>query len=172
MAVPVPKYDGFKQTLYGLMKRNESAAPFKLDHATDESGWSYGWVQFDLAAGPNIGKTTFRDILENATWDSAGDGHKKGDKIIPKDQVDNLCKLAAVRGKTEDEEGTITSEQKQLIESALGSEYGQQQISKATSGHLDNLIKYADSVINKVGNRSAGEADKRGMSKPFSMSVD
>jgi hypothetical protein len=85
---PEPSYSGFKQTLFEAEKINEignrSCLAYGLSWAgTKTSGWSYGWLQFDLSGKLEIGKNTLLDILKNAKWDSDGSGHKKGDNIIP-----------------------------------------------------------------------------------------
>ena len=49
---------GFKQTLFTVLKQNESDKAYQLSKADGDSGWSYGWVQFDLAKGVAIGNKT------------------------------------------------------------------------------------------------------------------
>ena len=131
---------GFKQNLLSLMKVNETEAKaYTLTWAgTAASGWSYGWVQFDLASGPNIGRDKFENILKSAT-------DSNGNKIIPADQEKTLFDAAQTKGGT-----GLTSEQITLIDAALSSDYGKTAIDDATSTHLDNLITYADSLITKA----------------------
>lgn len=131
-------FTGFKQKLFSLMKKNESDKAYSLTWAgTAESGWSYGWVQFDLANGPDIGNDKFWDILQNAK-------DSNGNKIIPKDQEIPLYNASLSTGGA-----GLTPEQIALIDDALGSAYGRQTIDNATSKHLDNLIAFADSWISK-----------------------
>jgi hypothetical protein len=144
-----PQYEGFKQKLFEAEVINEingrAYSAYKLSWAkTTTSGWSYGWLQFDLGGPLEIGKTTFLSILKNAK-------DTNGTLIIPKAQVDGLYEAAQVKGGQNltdvDQSGKT---QRELIDAALGSAYGIDAIDKATSKHLDNLIKYADSVIKQV----------------------
>ena len=129
---------GFKQTLFTVLKQNESDKAYQLSKADGDSGWSYGWLQFDLAKGPPIARNTFSDILRNAK-------DEQGNKIIPADQEETL--FAAAR-KTDNV--SLTVDQKTVINNALSSQYGVQEIDKATSKHLDYLIAFADTWIAKA----------------------
>ncbi len=133
-------FSGFKQKLFSLMKKNEGTKVYELSWAgTASSGWSFGWVQFDLGAGKayvsTLARITLKDILINAS--------KGGKLIIPPADLESLYQKALTKGGR----GLAVSE-KQLVNSALGSAYGIQKIDDATSIHLDNLISNVDSFVN------------------------
>lgn len=132
-------FTGFKQKLFSLMKKNETEnKAYQLSYAGGNSGYSYGWVQFDLASGPKIGKDKFATILKNAT-------DSNGNKIIPSDQEETLFKAARTKGGT-----GLTSQQITLITAALSSDYGKTAIDSATSQYFDELITYAGSWVTKA----------------------
>jgi hypothetical protein len=131
-------FSGFKKKLFNAFKKTEGSKAYVLSFAGGNCGYSYGYVQFDLAAGPSIGKLAFYNILQNAT-------NNIGIRIIPQNQVTSLYNAAKKRGGN-----TLTSTQKKLINAALSSAYGQSETDNATSKHLDNLISNANKFINKA----------------------
>ncbi|MCK9395813.1 MAG: hypothetical protein M0Q44_09510, partial [Methylobacter sp.] len=140
----------FKNKLFTLMGLNEASGktsntPYVLSWAnTANSGWSFGYIQYDLSTGNADGNDLFKDILRNAV-DSAGnyiidDGDPTTGRLDDK-LVAALCNQA----KTKNGQGLSSAEQS-LISSALSSTYGMREINGNVDGALQKLIDFADKV--------------------------
>jgi hypothetical protein len=126
-----------KQEMFQALVANETKGnQYKITWAgTPTSGWSYGWLQFDLAGGADIGKKTFDKIIDRAAQD----------KIIPSSQAKSIKEGARQLGGK-----SLTQEQIKLINKAFATKDAQKAIDEATDKHLGNLIREAKSIIKKT----------------------
>ncbi len=124
-------FSGFKQILFDAERKNEGNNAYNISNAgITGSGWSYGWLQFDLINGPAIAKTTFNNILRNAYSISV---------------ANSLYAAALSPGGT-----GLTAQQIIQINAALSSAYGIQAIDNATSTRLDYFITQTNALIAKA----------------------
>jgi|WetSurMetagenome_2_1015567.scaffolds.fasta_scaffold09303_5 hypothetical protein len=126
-----------KQEMFRALVANETKGNhYKITWAgTPTSGWSYGWLQFDLAGGSDIGKTTFDEIIDQAVKN----------KFIPHDQVKSIkdgAKKSGGRG--------LTPEHIKLVNKAFDTKDAQKAIDEATDEHLGDLIREAKAIIKKT----------------------
>jgi hypothetical protein len=150
MADPnTPTYAGLKQLLFEVMKKNEGTAAFSLSKASDGSGYSYAWVQFDLKHGPQLGRDAFSAILWNAKDASTGQP-----LIADEKEVKRLYDLALTTNNNSLPKG---SADRQLINLALDSAYGKAKIIQANSQHLDNLISHAKARAERATSKADQE---------------
>ncbi len=140
----------FKNRLFTLMGLNEASGktsntPYVLSWAnTANSGWSFGYIQYDLSTGNADGNDLFKKILTNAV-DSAGnyiidDGDsttgRPDDKLVA--ALCNQAKIKSGQG--------LSSAEQALISSALSSTYGVTEIDGNVDDALQKLVVFADTV--------------------------
>ncbi|MDF0653026.1 MAG: hypothetical protein P0121_16335 [Nitrospira sp.] len=143
----------FKGLLNDVLIQNElgGAAPYALSSAkTGRSGYSFGVPQYDRSvagsmAGNKTARNLFQDILRNAT-DSNGnylidDGNSTTSRLNDS-LVDTLYNKAIQVGGA-----SLPPSEKTLVNTALNSVYGRQEIDGALDGTLQLRIDKADGVI-------------------------
>src|SRR6266508_4558935 len=151
-----PQDIAFKQKLFHVLQQNElgGASPYQLIFAGGKSGYSFGVSQLDVSHN-SLALATFKDILLNAV---DFEGFYIIDDLNPATQrgtVNNIqdTKILDLVNKALNPAGgtSLTSDDINLINVALSSEYGKQQIELADDAQLTTDLDAANRVINLVG---------------------
>jgi len=132
---------GFAFNLSDLLWRNETnkADPYRIAHAgTSNSGFSFGAIQWDLVShnplpGVTKANTIFEDILDNAI-------DINGQRIIDSDTVVSIINKIYVTGNA----NALSASEKALIDLALGSAYGIEQINANHVNEINAIVAYVD----------------------------
>ena len=125
----------FKQKLFRVLEQNELSgrSAYSLGFATknSNSGWSFGWVQYDLSTSQD-GRTLFRNILENA---KDANGNFIIDDGDPATTRANDRTIADLETKARQKSATaLTPAEQALINAALSSTDGLAIIDAAVDG--------------------------------------
>src|SRR6266480_2567280 len=141
----------FKQKLFNVISKNEvggpnAAAAYQISFADrkSNSGWSFGWLQYDLSFGRRV--DTFKSILQDAK-DANGnfiidDGDPNTDRLH-----DNT--VIALVGKAKQRDmNSLSAADQLLINSALSSAVGHTAIDGAVDADLQDLMLRAQQVAN------------------------
>jgi len=113
-------------------------SPYVLQNAGSNSGYSFGGIQWDLSKN-KVGKGIILDILNNAT---DAQGNKFFSSAASKGVYDKLI----LPGGTS-LEGTANKVLKNLVESAMGSDYGRMKTDAGFAPFVDGLVAQANAVI-------------------------
>ncbi|PYV83769.1 MAG: hypothetical protein DMG05_25550 [Acidobacteria bacterium] len=115
---------------------------YALSHAgTKTSGYSFGAVQWDLAARPEVRDGFFSDILNNATFPN-------GSKIVGDTTRTDILKKVLIQG----DRNALTQEQKALVNLALSSEFGVQTINAEHVLEVNSLLDRVNDFVVSVAN--------------------
>ena len=162
----------FKNKLFNVLRKNESGSSRALGSedtayvltapGSSNSGWSFGYIQYDLSTGNADGIKLFTDILLNAV-DTNGkyivdDGDPTTDREHDKKVAELLskAKLKGGLGVT----GGLTTDDVNGITLALSSTYGKGKIDGSVDDALQKLVEYADAV-----KKAASQADQTFLKK-------
>lgn len=142
----------WKQKIHDVLVRNELGGntnlAFALSFAGSRSGYSFGYAQWDLATNSTVRNTTFLEILQNAT-------DANGQFIIHDDDpttgrtndtlIQTLMNQVGLAGGN-----SLTTLQRNLIDQALSSVYGQNTIDQRHDQHVGEVLVRVDQVIAMV----------------------
>ncbi|MEW5949276.1 MAG: calcium-binding protein [Thermodesulfobacteriota bacterium] len=155
-----------KDIIRDMLIRNELSGnvnkAYTLQNAgTSKSGYSFGQPQWDLANN-STERDTFTAILTNAKGADnylIFDTDKNG--ILDENEegiIEELTKIVAIKNTnlTIEQKNYIES-QKSLVDNALSSTYGKQEINTAYETHLDNEITRLDTLYSEL--EGAGRQD-------------
>lgn len=156
MAINFTGNVALKEKIFRVLKANELRAgqdPYILTPPPGgNSGWSYGWLQFDLASKNMIGCNAFVRILLEAT-DNAGnyiidDGNPTTGRgsvtAVDDNEVWDLYSRAIKKP------NALTPQDIIDINKALDSSQGRQIIDDSVDLQISDLITYADNIIQKA----------------------
>jgi Ca2+-binding RTX toxin-like protein len=128
---------GFKLKFHNVLMKNElnnGVGAYEISHAmAGRSGYSFGPVQWDLLKGR--GRSLFEDILTNSSVSG-----------MDEQAISDITDIVYTNGATFPPGSTYMG----LIDSALQSTYGIEQINAAYQTELDSIISHVDSVIDNV----------------------
>jgi hypothetical protein len=126
-------------------------SPYQLTWAPGaRSGWSFGWMQFDLASGNSFGLNTFAKVLLEAK-DASGnftidDGDPHTGRGTPTSIGDVRVRDLYVRAQLRPNQLTVADIY--CINNALESTAGRQIIDDSVDLYLDVLIAWANNAAN------------------------
>jgi Ca2+-binding RTX toxin-like protein len=128
-----------KQLIVNLFKLNESKQPYSLTFAGGNSGFSFGYPQFDLGQGDAALNKEFVSILTNATDVATG-------QFIVDSNLTGTARTAAIAtlaalAETSGNKSALTRAQLLTIDSALSSTYGELSIDSYTDQYLTATIE-------------------------------
>ncbi len=141
MSIDQTGWSADKKALHNVFLVNECSESnaYSVSHAgTENSGYSFGFNQFDLSANSD-GRTIFENIMDNAKDSSGSQIISSSDKTAIK-QV----------WKTKGNQNAFTSAQKTLLNNALSSTYGKNEINTTYAEELDSCLERVNTVINSV----------------------
>src|SRR6266568_4734957 len=157
-----PQDIAFKEKLFRVLQKNElgRASPYQLIFAGKKSGYSFGVSQLDVSHN-DLALATFKDILLNAVDFEGFYIIDDGNPATPRGTINNIqdTKILDLVKKALNPVGgtSLTKEDKNLINLALSSTYGKQQVEAADDTQLTADLDAANRVINLPG---VGEADQ------------
>jgi Ca2+-binding RTX toxin-like protein len=150
----------FKNKLFNVLRKNESGTKKALGSedtayvltapGSTNSGWTFGYIQYDLSTGNTDGIDLFKDILMNAV-DTNGqyiidDGDPTTDRAHDT-KVKELLSKAQLKGGL-GVTGGLTTDDVTSITQALSSTYGKGEIDGSLDAALQKLVEYADAAKN------------------------
>jgi len=149
--------DPFKNKLFEILTQNElgGASPYALSFAGGRSGYSFGVTQLDVTNNPDA-LDVFELILLNAKDSNGNYIIDDGDPNTPRGTVDNIQdrKVLDLLNKALNPAGgtslPVGSSNRALIDAALNSTYGRQQVEAADDVQLQLDIDAANRVIGLV----------------------
>ena len=138
----------WKQLIFEVLKKNEAneSQAYQLSFAgTNKSGYSFGYVQWDLASLNPVGRTLLSDILKNAT-------DANGNYIVadndPLTQRENDALVRSLLNNSQFAGGTsLLPSEITLISQALSSAYGTAKIDAETDIELGEILTRVDEAI-------------------------
>ena len=157
----------WKELFHKVFLRNElgsesnAETAFKMSWAeTELSGWSFGYVQWDLGVKKDgkptnqFGRDVFKDILLNAK-DASNNyivkdlnpftGRANDSKVL------RILESSKIPGGANAGSNSLTIEDITLIDKALKSSYGRSKISSSNDEYLGILLKLSNSIISVPG---------------------
>lgn len=142
-----------KKKIMRIMQIHELApglAPYQLTWAPGtRRGWSFGWIQFDLASGDSFGLNTFAKVLLTAK-DKAGnyiidDGDPSTGRGTVATAEDTKVRDLSIRVQLRPNQ--LTSAEVDLINAALESTAGRQAVDDSVDLYLDDLINRVNNIV-------------------------
>lgn len=141
MALDMQDWSDFKKKLHQVFLKNElgNKSPYSLCHAgadRPKSGFSFGYNQWDVANN-ETGFDLLADILTQARDD-------RGEAFLTGDARSTILKtLKTSKGNP----NALAADQVRLVNAALQSDYGRQQIDKVYNATLNSYISDINRVI-------------------------
>lgn len=137
-----PVYTGFKELANRVLISNEVSgiSPYTLVKSTGESGYSFGWCQWDLKKGwgreINSAKENVGGFFEKLLRGAVDDNNKT---LLKDPEVEDLLKKAQT--------SSFSSDDIKKVDGILNSTYGREKIDAAYSTYLDFEISEIDRKI-------------------------
>jgi hypothetical protein len=136
---------GYQQDIGNILVRDELGGVsngYDLEHSTGNSGYSFGGNQMDLGSGNHEHYFSMvKDILTNAR-------DANGNAIVPNgaDYADQIHDALVSKG----DPNALSVDDKALVNAALGSDYGREQIDSAFPGAVQHTIDHVWDVVSAL----------------------
>src|SRR5262245_44753984 len=162
----------WKQKIYGVFLLNELGPnpAYALRWAgTAGSGYSFGYVQWDLAKNPTA-RTILGNILENAT--NATGQYIVQDNNLNTGRTNDTLIISLIDRVRQSGGQSLSPTQRSLIDQALSSAYGRDYIDLQTDVHLGEILTRVEEAIATVQDPQANAFLNQTLPKLFLADYD